>query len=64
MNNFRSNFIRERTKRNLSQHQIAKELDLNQKAIGSYEEGRAVPKIDKLIQIADYFKISIDQLVK
>lgn len=64
MNNFRSNFIKERIKRNLSQHQIAKELCISQKAIGSYEEGRAVPRIDKLIQIADFFNISIDQLVK
>jgi len=64
MNNFRSNFIKERTKRNLSQHQIAKELQINQKTIGSYEEGRAVPRIDGIIKIADYFKITIDQLVK
>lgn len=64
MNNFRANFIKHRIKLNLSQHQVAKELNINQKAVGSYEEGRAVPKLDKLIQIAEYFNITIDQLVK
>jgi len=63
-NNFRTNFIRERRKLNLSQHQIADKLEINQKTIGSYEEGRALPPLDGIIKIADFFKITVDELIK
>jgi phage repressor protein C with HTH and peptisase S24 domain len=39
-------------------------VGINRPAIGSYEEGRAEPKITALQLIADFFNITIDQLVK
>ncbi|MBO9671990.1 MAG: helix-turn-helix transcriptional regulator [Sphingobacteriaceae bacterium] len=64
MNNFRTNLILQRQKIKLSQQELADLLNVNQKTIGSYEEGRAVPKLDLIIEMANLFKITVDQLIK
>ena len=48
----------------LTQTEFAELFDLKRTAVGSYEEGRAEPKIDTLIKIADYFKLSLDNLLR
>ena len=48
----------------LTQTEFADLFDLKRTAVGSYEEGRAEPKIDTLIKIADYFSLSLDQLLR
>ncbi len=52
-----------RQKLNLSQIELAKQLTIPQQTYCSYETGRSQPNIETLIKIADYFNISIDQLV-
>lgn len=47
-----------------SQEQFAEELAWTRSMIGSYEEGRSEPSIDKLIDLSNYFDIPIDILVK
>lgn len=47
----------------MTQTEFADLFDLKRTALGSYEEGRAEAKTDTLIKIADYFKISLDQLL-
>jgi len=47
-----------------SQEQFAEELTWTRSMIGSYEEGRSEPSIDKLIELSNYFDIPIDILVK
>jgi transcriptional regulator with XRE-family HTH domain len=47
-----------------SQEQFAEELAWTRSMIGSYEEGRSEPSIDKLIDLSNYFGIPIDILVK
>ncbi|MCS6834351.1 MAG: helix-turn-helix domain-containing protein, partial [Flammeovirgaceae bacterium] len=47
----------------ISQQKLANDLDTTRSAISSYEDGRAEPKIEVLIKIAKYFKVSIDLLV-
>ncbi len=53
-----------RTQYGLSQWELAKELKLNRSSIGSYEEGRAFPRLETLIAIADYFELTVDQLIR
>ncbi len=48
----------------LTQTEFAELFDLKRTAVGSYEEGRAEPKIDTLIKISDYFKLSLDSLLR
>lgn len=52
-----------RTAKRLSQAAFADIFDITRGSIGAYEEGRAEPKIDTIIQIANHFGISIDLLL-
>jgi transcriptional regulator with XRE-family HTH domain len=52
-----------RKSKGLTQDQFADKIGINRAMIGSYEEGRAVPKISVIQDIAHYFNISIDQLI-
>ncbi len=49
--------------RNLTQDQLADKIGVNRAMIGSYEEGRAVPKLPALQILSHYFNVSIDNLV-
>lgn len=46
-----------------TQADLADRLQIKRSLVGAYEEGRAVPKITALKQIATLFDLSIDQLV-
>lgn len=48
----------------LNQSQFAMLFDLSRASVGAYEEKRAVPKMETLIQIANHFSISLDHLVQ
>jgi transcriptional regulator with XRE-family HTH domain len=52
-----------RKSRGVTQTVLAESLDLNRPVIGAYEEGRAEPKLEVLRKMADYFGISVDELV-
>ncbi|MFB6343332.1 S24 family peptidase [Saccharicrinis sp. FJH62] len=58
-----SNIKHLRKIRNLTQDQFADKMAVKRSLIGSYEEGRAVPKLAVLRSIALYFDVSIDNLV-
>ena len=47
-----------------TQEQFAQNLNVSRSRISSYEENRAIPPIDFLAEISNYFAISIDMLVK
>lgn len=47
---------------NLTQKELAKILNVTDKAYWSYESGRTEPNINTLIKIADYFDVSLDYL--
>jgi transcriptional regulator with XRE-family HTH domain len=53
-----------RTLKGLSQSELAKQLNINRASIGSYEEGRAEPKLETLLKIANIFSLSVEQLVE
>jgi transcriptional regulator with XRE-family HTH domain len=52
-----------RKSRNITQTELAEAISLNRPIIGSYEEGRAEPKIDVLRTMADFFQVSVDDLI-
>lgn len=52
-----------RQAKKISQADFAKLFNLARPSVGAYEEGRSEPKIETIIQIAEYFKISIDVLL-
>lgn len=59
MSFFGLNIKKIRIAKKLSQQDFAKLFALTRSAIGAYEEGRAEAKIDKIIEIANYFGINL-----
>lgn len=64
MSCFGKNIRKIRIAKKMTQTEFAELFDLKRTALGSYEEGRAEAKIDTIIKIADYFKLSLDQLLR
>ncbi|AOW19793.1 XRE family transcriptional regulator [Urechidicola croceus] len=64
MNFLSKNIKHIRTIKGLTQEQYAIDLNVSRSRISSYEENRAVPPIDFLIDLSEYFKIPIDVLIK
>lgn len=60
---FGRNLERIRKNRKVSQATLGEELGLTQQMISSYEKDTSSPNIEILTKIADYFNISIDNLV-
>lgn len=50
--------------RGFTQEQFADELGIKKSRLGSYEENRSTPPVELLIQLADYFNLPIDILVR
>ena len=56
--------IRElRIERNMTQLELAMELDIGNTTLQQYETGLHEPNFDMLIKIADYFDVTIDYLI-
>lgn len=53
-----------RKKRGVSQIEIAKAINIPQTSYSRYEQGNCDPNISTLIKLADFFNISIDELVE
>ena len=63
--NFLANNIKHiRVLKGLTQEQFAEDLKVSRSRISSYEESRAIPPIDFLVVLSDYFNIPIDILIK
>lgn len=60
---FGKNIRKIRSIKKLSQVAFAEIFGLKRSSIGSYEEGRAEPKLEIIIKIASHFNISVDSLV-
>lgn len=52
-----------RQSKNLTQKQLATEINASERGIQNYEAGVRKPTYDILIALADYFDVSIDYLV-
>lgn len=53
-----------REERKLTQEKLGKALGLSPSAIGMYEQNRRIPDLYTLQQIATFFNVSIDHLVR
>ena len=57
--------IREmRTKNNLKQQEVADALSITRACYTNYETGQRFPNQDMLIKISDFYKVSLDYLIK
>lgn len=53
-----------RTKKKLSQAELAKELGISRVTYANWEIDRRRPELNSLIQLADYYDVSVDYLLE
>ena len=58
-----NNIYRLRTQRNMSQGDLAEQLDVSRQSISKWETDGAVPELDKLIKLSNIFGVTLDELV-
>ena len=63
MSLFGKNIKKIRSVKNLSQQAFADLFGLKRATLGAYEEGRSEPKIETIIKVANYFSITIDDIL-
>lgn len=51
-----------RKKKNLTQEQLAKALNISISAIAMYETGARVPRLQRAKQIAEFFQVPIQEI--
>lgn len=52
-----------RRKNDMSQSQLASELNISASTVGMYEQGRRTPSLDMLVTMAKLFRVSLDYLI-
>lgn len=53
-----------REKNGISQKELAKRLNITPGAVGQWETNSRLPKLDKFVEIADFFSVSTDLLLQ
>ena len=48
----------------LTQEDFAEELGISRQAVSKWETGAAVPDVQMLLKIADFYNLTLDQLVR
>ena len=63
MKNFASRLYELRTERNLSQRELARQLNISQATIARWEANSQIPNVNYAIIIAKFFDVSTDYLL-
>lgn len=53
-----------RKSRNLTQEQLAENLDVSRQTISKWESGQSLPEPDKIVALSEIFNVSTDLLLK
>lgn len=53
-----------RTEKELSQEDLAEQMEVSRQSVSKWETGQSVPDLDKIIKLADLFGVSVDELVR
>lgn len=61
--NFGEKIYELRTKKNLSQGDVADALGVSRQSVSKWENNSAVPDLDKIIRLTELFEVSLDELV-
>ncbi len=62
-NSFSVNLRKMREAQNLSARALGNEIGISGRMVSYYEAGEKVPKLERLIEIAQFFQISVDELI-
>lgn len=58
------NFKKLRHFKSMNQEEFAELIGVKRASVGSYEEGRAEPKLEVLMRLADHFKLKVDDIIR
>ena len=53
-----------RKSRNLTQEELAEQLDVSRQSVSKWESGQAVPELDKIVALSRIFDVTTDYLLK
>ncbi len=59
-----SKFVELLQKANVTPYQVSKATGISQSTLSDWKTGRAKPKADKLLQLAEYFGVTVDYFLK
>lgn len=63
MINYGEAFKYQRELAKLSQHELAKKIGTTHQNISRWERGEVLPNIDFCVQLADFYGITVDELI-
>ena len=63
-NNFGENLKKIRTSQKISRKVFAEKFNVSDSTLAGWENAHREPTLDKIIEIADFFKVSVDSLVR
>lgn len=61
--NIGSTIYKLRTAKNLSQEELAEQLDVSRQSVSKWETDASVPDLDKLLKLCEIFEVTLDELV-
>lgn len=64
MSDFGENLQFYRKQRNLTQEQLAEQLEVSRQTVSKWESGVSYPEMDKILQLCDMFSCSMDVLMR
>lgn len=53
-----------RTKRGITQSELAKYLNVSDKTVSKWESGKGLPEIETLLNLSDFFNVSVDDILR
>jgi transcriptional regulator with XRE-family HTH domain len=62
--NFNKKLIYLRNNKNLTQKQLAERLNVSRATISGWETGRNVPDLEMVVKICDFFRVSLDYMLR
>ena len=63
MQRFQEALIEQRKLNRLTQREVAERLGISQPSYIRYENGKAEPRLENLVKLADLFDVSVDYLL-
>ena len=61
---FAEKLITLRKSRELTQEQLAEQLNVSRQSISKWESGQAMPDLDRVVRMSELFGVSTDSLLK
>ena len=61
---FAEKLITLRKSRDLTQEQLAEQLNVSRQSISKWESGQVIPEVEKIIELSKAFNVTVDYLLK